>query len=170
MKLLFHKILLFFSFYYSHGLRSRTRYAFSRDFKKHGSPNMSTYLKNYKVGDIVDIKVNGAIHDGMPFKFYHGKTGIVFNVTKSAVGVIVNKVVGHRYIEKRLNIKVEHVKHSKCREEFLTRVKENFAKKAAAKESGEKVQLKRQPAGPRGSKVVSGVPTTLVPVAYETYI
>ncbi|ODQ44822.1 hypothetical protein PICMEDRAFT_18200 [Pichia membranifaciens NRRL Y-2026] len=154
----------------SHGLRSRTRYAFSRDFKKHGAPAMSTYLKTYKVGDIVDIKVNGAIHDGMPFKFYHGKTGIVYNVTKSAVGVICNKVVGHRYIEKRLNIKIEHVKHSKCRQEFLNRVKENSAKRAVAKASGEKVQLKRQPAGPRSSRVVSGVPTTLAPVAYETYI
>lgn len=31
----------------------------------------------------------------MPFKFYHGKTGRVFNVTKRAVGVIVNKQVGY---------------------------------------------------------------------------
>ena len=29
----------------------------------------------------------------MPFKFYHGKTGRVFNVTKRAVGVIVNKPI-----------------------------------------------------------------------------
>lgn len=151
-------------------MRSRTRYAFSRDFRKHGAPAMSTYLKSYKVGDIVDIKVNGAIHDGMPFKFYHGKTGVVYNVTKSAVGIIVNKVVGHRYLEKRLNIKIEHVRHSKCRAEFLQRVKDNQAKKQAAKVAGEKVNLKRQPVGPRPSKVVSGVPTTLAPVAYEIFI
>ena len=30
---------------------------------------------------------------GMPHKAYHGKTGRVFNVTKHAVGVIVNKQV-----------------------------------------------------------------------------
>jgi hypothetical protein len=29
----------------------------------------------------------------MPHKFYHGKTGRVFNVTPHAVGVIVNKQV-----------------------------------------------------------------------------
>jgi large subunit ribosomal protein L21e len=29
-------------------------------------------MKTYKVGDIVDIKANGAVHKGMPFKFYHG--------------------------------------------------------------------------------------------------
>ncbi|ODV87985.1 hypothetical protein CANARDRAFT_15242 [[Candida] arabinofermentans NRRL YB-2248] len=154
----------------SHGLRSRTRYAFSRDFKKHGTIAMSVYLKAYKVGDIVDIKANGAIQKGMPHKVYHGKTGIIYNVTKTAVGVIVNKIVGGRYIEKRVNLKVEHIKHSKCRQEFLDRVKSNAAKKLAAKASGEPVLLKRQPVGPRPSKVVSGAPITLAPIAYETYI
>lgn len=45
-----------------------------------------------------------------------GRTGIVYNVTPSAVGVIVYKVVGNRYMEKRVNLRVEHVKHSKCRD------------------------------------------------------
>lgn len=36
---------------------------------------------------------NGAIQKGMPHKFYHGKTGRVFNVTKHAVGVIMNKQI-----------------------------------------------------------------------------
>jgi ribosomal protein L21E len=30
---------------------------------------------------------------GMAFKWYHGKTGVVWNVTKRAVGVEVNKTV-----------------------------------------------------------------------------
>jgi large subunit ribosomal protein L21e len=29
----------------------------------------------------------------MPHRFYHGKTGRVFNVTRHAVGIIVNKRV-----------------------------------------------------------------------------
>ena len=49
----------------------------------------------YKVGDIVDVKANGSIHKGMPHKFYHGKTGVVYNVTKRAVGVVMNKRVGY---------------------------------------------------------------------------
>merc|ERR1712130_365852 len=126
----------------SRGYRSGTRYAFQRDFKKHGTIPLLTYLKTYKVGDIVDIKANGSIQKGMPHKFYHGKTGVVYNVTKLSVGVIIHKVVGPRYLEKRVNLRVEHVKHSKCRTEFLTRVKDNAAKKRAAKESGEAVQLK----------------------------
>jgi large subunit ribosomal protein L21e len=157
----------------SRGYRSGTRYAFQRDFKKHGAIPLSTYLKIYKVGDIVDIKANGSIQKGMPHKYYHGKTGIVYNVTKTSVGVIINKVVGHRYLEKKVNLRVEHVKHSACRQEFLNRVKSNAALKKEAKAKGETVQLKRQPAKPRGSRIITtegNIPQTLAPVAYETFI
>jgi large subunit ribosomal protein L21e len=57
-------------------------------------------------------------------------------VTPSAVGVIVYKVVGNRYIEKRVNLRVEHVRHSKCRQEFLDRVKRNHEAHVEAKEKG----------------------------------
>ncbi|KAK9463752.1 60S ribosomal protein eL21 [Lipomyces oligophaga] len=157
----------------SHGYRSGTRYAFSRDYKKHGIIPMTIYLKTYKVGDIVDIKANGAVQKGMPHKFYHGKTGIVYNVTKSSVGVIIYKVVGTRYLEKRINLRIEHVKHSKCRENFVKRVKENAERKQEAKEKGEAVSLKRQPILPRAAhtlEVGGNAPVTLAPIAYETYI
>jgi len=64
------------------------------------------------------------------------RTGIVYNVTPNAVGVIVYKVVGNRYIEKRVNLRVEHVRHSKCRQEFLDRVKSNHDAHVTAKEKG----------------------------------
>lgn len=157
----------------SHGYRSRTRYAFQRDFRKHGIIHLSTYLQTYRVGDIVDIKITGAVQKGMPHKYYNGKTGIVYNVTKSSVGVIINKVVGNRYIEKRVNVRVEHIKHSACRKEFINRVKANAALKREAKANGEQVNLKRQPAKPRDARVIStenNVPQTLAPVPYETFI
>lgn len=107
----------------------------------------------------------------MPYKVYHGKTGVVYNVTKSAVGIIIYKKVGNRYIEKRVNVRVEHVAHSRSREEFLTRVKENAAKKKEAKEKGESVQLKRQPVGPREARTVEMVDIeTLNPIPYDTHI
>lgn len=31
----------------------------------------------------------GAVQKGMPYKVYHGKTGVVYNVTQNAVGVIL---------------------------------------------------------------------------------
>ncbi|KAK8951501.1 60S ribosomal protein L21-1 [Platanthera zijinensis] len=76
-----------------HGLRSRTRDLFSRPFRKKGYIPLTTYLRTYKIGDYVDVKVNGAIHKGMPHKFYHGRTGKVWNVTKRAIGVEINKQV-----------------------------------------------------------------------------
>lgn len=76
-----------------HGVRSRTRDLFARPFRKKGYIALTTYLRTFKVGDYVDVKVNGAIHKGMPHKFYHGRTGRVWNVTKRAIGVEINKQV-----------------------------------------------------------------------------
>lgn len=79
-----------------HGVRSRTRDLFSRPFRKKGYIPLTTYLRTYKIGEYVDIKVNGAVHKGMPHKFYHGRTGRLWNVTKRAIGVEVNKQVYFR--------------------------------------------------------------------------
>lgn len=109
----------------------------------------------------------------MPHKVYHGKTGIVYNVTKSAVGVVVHKKVGNRYLEKRVNLRVEHVQHSKCREEFVRRVKENAARRKEATSKGEHVNLKRLAVHPRDARTVKSegnLPQTITPIAYETTI
>ena len=108
----------------------------------------------------------------MPYKVYHGKTGVIYNVTNAAVGVIIYRKVGNRYIEKRVNVRIEHVKLSRSREEFLNRVKENAAKKKKAKEEGTHMHLKRQPVMPRTARKVEvgeGV-ETIVPIPYETTI
>ena len=83
----------------------------------------------------------------MPHKFYHGKTGRVFNVTAHAVGVCVNKQVRNRIIEKRINVRIEHVKHSNSRLDFLNRLKRIELLKKDAKEKNirlKDIQLKRQ--------------------------
>ncbi|BGP58147.1 hypothetical protein JCM8202_006151 [Rhodotorula sphaerocarpa] len=158
---------------HSFGSRARTRHMFKRDFKQKGMIPLSTFLKVYRVGDIVDIVANAAQQKGMPHKYYHGRTGIVYNVTPSSVGVIVYKVVGNRYLEKRVNLRVEHVRHSKCRDDFLNRVKQNAAAKKEAKAKGEHVVLKRLPLAPREARTVStsnNAPQTLTPIPYDTTI
>lgn len=118
-------------------------------------------------------KGTGAVQKGMPYKVYHGKTGIVYNVTKSAVGVILQKQVGNRYMEKRINVRIEHVRMSRSREDFLKRVKANFALQQKAKETGEPQQLKRVPKQPQGERTVSlkdNKPENITPVPYETTI
>merc|ERR1711992_452198 len=125
------------------GYRRGTRYMFSRKFRTRSVIPLSTYMKTYKRGDIVDIKGNGAVQKGMPFKAYHGRTGRVFNVTQHALGVIVNKRVRGRIIPKRINVRVEHVKHSNCRLDFLKRLEDIETRKKAAKETGERIVTKR---------------------------
>lgn len=109
----------------------------------------------------------------MPHKVFHGKTGVVYNVTKSSVGVLLYKRVDNRYIEKRINVRLEHVQHSRSREEFINRVKENALKKREAKEKGVHVHLKRQPVGPRSGHLVTqagNTPETVTPIPYDTHI
>ncbi|XP_004874058.1 60S ribosomal protein L21-like [Heterocephalus glaber] len=137
------------------GKRRGIQYMFSRPFRKHGVVPLATYMRIYKKGDIVDIKGMGTVQKGMPFKCCHGKTGRagVYSVTQHAVG-IVNKQVKGEILAKRINVHIEHIKHSKSRDSFLKRVKENDQKKKEAKEKGTWVQLKCQPAPPREAHFV----------------
>jgi len=154
---------------HSFGYRSRTRHLFSQPFRKRGPVHLSKYLTTYKIGDYVDIKGNGSIHKGMPHKFYHGRTGIVWDVTKRAIGVEINKTVGNRIIRKRIHVRVEHVQKSRCREDFLRRVKENQVNRIENKKRKVKVPLKRSPGLPRKGHIVhSKFPVqTISPLRYE---
>ena len=109
----------------------------------------------------------------MPYKVYHGKTGVIYNVSKAAVGIIIYKQVKHRYIEKRINVRVEHVSPSRSRDDFLRRVKVNHDLKQKAKAEGKPILLKRLPVGPRPAHTLSyadNAPQTVTPLAYETTI
>ena len=139
---------------HSFGLRARTRDLFSVAFRKHGAVGLKTLLTVYKKNDYVDIVANGGIHRGMPHKFYQGKTGKVFDVTKNSVGVIINKRVNTRIVPKRIHVRIEHVRQSRSRQAFVDRVHANDAKKREAKAKGVKVNTKRIAQQPRESHVV----------------
>jgi large subunit ribosomal protein L21e len=76
-------------------------------------------------------------------------------------------------MEKRVNVRIEHIKHSNCRLEFLERVKANRQKKEEAVKNGEPFNLKRQPVGPSPAHYVStkgNQPITISPVPYEALV
>lgn len=56
----------------------------------HAPPTFTHLFPPPQTGDIVEVVANSMIHKGMPHKTYHGRTGIVFNVAKRAVGVEVS--------------------------------------------------------------------------------
>eukprot|EP00174_Griffithsia_okiensis_P000289 GO255691.1.p1 GENE.GO255691.1~~GO255691.1.p1 ORF type:complete len:128 (-),score=10.40 GO255691.1:166-501(-) len=106
---------------------------------------------------------------GMPHKFYHGRTGRVFNVSRTAVGVEVSKRVRHRIINKRFHIRIEHVRKSQCNKDFLDRCKLREIEAQEAHKRGEKYTVvKRTPALPRDAHLVTAGEMELVePIPYE---
>jgi large subunit ribosomal protein L21e len=86
----------------------------------------------------------------MPYKYYHGRTGTVFNVNPRSIGVIVNKQVRQRIIPKRIHVRVEHLKLSTSRQSFLNRIKENDKKKTESNKLGKRISTKRVVAQPAG--------------------
>ena len=152
-------------------MRRGTRYMFAQSFRKHGPFTMKTWFTNYKVGDIVDIKGNGAQQKGMPHKGYHGKTGRVYTVTRRAVGVVCNKRIKNRILAKRINVRIEHVKHSTSRQGHIDRAAKNDALKAAANKEGKKAgNMKRIAQQPREGHFLStknNAVETVAPIKFE---
>ena len=131
---------------HSFGYRGKTRHLFKRPFRCNGAEHLSTYMKQYKKGMFVDIVANGSIHKGMPHKFYHGRTGRVFDISPNSIGVIVNKQVRNRIVEKRIHVRVEHLRISTCNANFKKHVK---AVEKEKRENKDKKQMrKRLPKGP----------------------
>eukprot|EP01067_Filipodium_phascolosomae_P000082 Filipodium_phascolosomae@DN1062_c0_g1_i1.p1 len=156
---------------HSFGYKARTRGKFSKDHRKHGPPSVSKYLQKYKRGDFVDILVDSAIARGQPHHFYHGRVGTVFAVRRHALGVEVKKRVRTREILKRINIRVEHVRPSRCREDFHIRMKRNEELRAEAKKAGlPKPNLKRQPDQPKAGQIIPPQNVLeLTPIPYKVY-
>ncbi|PXF42447.1 60S ribosomal protein L21-2 [Gracilariopsis chorda] len=153
----------------SNGKRANTRHLFKKSFRKKGPEHVSTYLQTFHVGDFVDIHINPAVMKGMPHKFYQGRTGRIFNVSRTAVGVEVSKQVGNQILMKRFHIRIEHINKSRCSEDFRKRVLQREQDARGARERGEKyVVQKRTPVLPPNAHVVDATTMELVePIPYE---
>lgn len=167
---------------HSFGYRARTRKKFRRPFRQNGTLPTSTYLRTFNLGQIVDVVGVGSQQKGMPHKYYHGRTGKVWNVTPRAVGVEINKQVRGRIIKKRVHVRIEHVRPSNCRKDFEARVKSNDEKRREAAKNKlpcrmffsprffliDLALLKRQPAQPAPAHFVKNTSPveTLTPIRY----
>ncbi|CAE8600129.1 unnamed protein product, partial [Polarella glacialis] len=142
----------------SKGYRHGTRDKYSKKYRTKGLPGLSRYLTTFKRGDYVDIVADSSVQKGLPYSFYHGRTGIVFNVNRNALGVEMTKIIGNRQLRKRIHVRIEHVRKSRCAESFLRRVKENDQKKRDARLQGKSIVCKRVPQGPKEMKIVKAKP------------
>jgi len=117
----------------------------------------------------VDIKVDSSIHKGMPFKFYHGRTGVVFNVTKRAVGVVVNKEVNGRILRKQVHIATPHLKPSTCQSQIIARKQSNEQIKNDVRAGkAPRQNLKRENTQPKSGYfyTLTSTPETIQPLPY----
>jgi large subunit ribosomal protein L21e len=133
---------------HAYGYKSRTRHLFAKKFRRHGVPSVSTILNTFKVGQYVDVVADPSVRAGMPHKYYHGRTGIVWNVTPRGVGVIVNKPHRNRLLRKRICVRAEHVRPSACRKAFVKK-----QRALAAEKSGKKPKTTNK-ARKEGSRVI----------------
>lgn len=105
----------------------------------------------------------------MPYKHYHGRTGVVFNVNKRAVGVVINKEVNGRIIQKKLHVATPHVKPSTCQAQIIARKATNESIKKAVRDGKiERQNLKRENTQPKTGYFynVEIAPETIQPLPY----
>jgi large subunit ribosomal protein L21e len=82
-------------------------------------------------------------------------------------------VVRNRVEKKRVNVRIEHIRPSKCRADFLDRVQRVDEKLREAKKAGKKLhisEIKRFPTAPKAGFEVSSkgaVVSTLQPVKFD---
>lgn len=155
----------------SNGFRRGTRKLLRKDFGKKGMPGLAKTLQKFRVGDFVDCKIDPSIVKGMPHKYFHGKTGIVFNVNPSSYGVIFYRRVGGKYIERSMHIRPEHLSLSRSTEDMKRRQREFSSRAKEAAKEGIKVRpIKILPAGPRPAFTISRKNNTPIEVSEKPYI
>ncbi len=152
----------------SKGYRRKTRKLFSKDFKKHGLPNVTKYIHQYKIGDLVDCKVDPSVVKGMPHKYYHGRTGRVYNINVRAVGVLFNRRIGGKIVRKPLNVRIEHLCPSRSNEQTKRNNLLYSAQKEEAKEKNIEFRPNMpKPAGPRKAFTVSTAEKKPIEVVFK---
>jgi large subunit ribosomal protein L21e len=127
----------------SGGKRSNSKHIHSKPFRKKGNSNVSTYMQNFKIGEYVDIVINSSEQRGMPYKFYQGKTGKIFKISENTIGVLIHKIVGNRKILKKINIRIEHLRKSKAKENFKEKIKGKDAIRAVSEKKNNYVFFRK---------------------------
>ncbi|MEM0140094.1 MAG: 50S ribosomal protein L21e [Ferroplasma sp.] len=93
----------------SNGSRSGSRSKLTKRIKEKGMPKVNDLLKTFEVGDTVAVVINSAIHNGMPFHNFQGRTGKITGkqgscyVLKIKIGNTERKIISAPVHLKRLS-------------------------------------------------------------------
>lgn len=59
------------------GTRRKTRHIFQSSVREKGKISIRRYLESYSIGERVVLKAQPAIQDGLYFRRFHGKSGLI---------------------------------------------------------------------------------------------
>ncbi len=68
----------------SKGIRQASRSRLRKNVRDKGMPSISRMLKTFKEGENVAIKIEPAIHKGMPYHKFQGRTGKIIGMRGDA--------------------------------------------------------------------------------------
>ncbi|MHA1409647.1 MAG: 50S ribosomal protein L21e [Candidatus Odinarchaeia archaeon] len=88
------------------GYKCRTRKLFSKKPRERGLPPLGYLLREYKIGEKVNIVINPSVHKGQPHKRYHGKTGSI--IGRRGQAYLISLKEGNK--EKIIISRPEHLK------------------------------------------------------------
>ena len=88
------------------GARRKTRAKFSKNYKTHGKISQRRYLQVLAAGDKVALYAEPAVNEGIYFRRFHGKIGVVSKKLGSCYEVVIND----KHKEKHLIVHPVHLR------------------------------------------------------------
>ncbi len=89
----------------SRGIRSKSRHILRKKPKHRGTTSITRALQQFDVGDQVSVRIDAAVHKGMPHPRFQGYTGKIEG--KQGDAYLVGISVGKKH--KTLVIRPEHL-------------------------------------------------------------
>lgn len=74
----------------SKGSRNRTRKSLRKSSREKGKPPVTHSLRQFEEGDKVSVRINSAVHKGMPHPRFQGVTGTIDGMQGDAYLVAFN--------------------------------------------------------------------------------
>ena len=82
----------------SQGFRASTRSLLRKKPRERGKLSVTKLLRQFNIGDKVIVKIDSAVHKGMPHRRFNGKTGTVVGRRGEAYLVKVRNILAWRTI------------------------------------------------------------------------
>ena len=71
------------------GFRRKTRNKLKKGLRQKGKVSTTRYFQVFKEGDLVKLKAEPSVHNGMYFPRFHGKSGFVLNKKGECYEVLI---------------------------------------------------------------------------------